>query len=159
MNKILAAIALLFAFALPALADDQKQLVGVWKLRTYEVEFQDTNERTKPFGEHPNGYGIFTPEGRTMAILTAEDRKVPQTDADRALAFTTMVAYTGIYRVEGDHWVTKVDTSWNESWNGTEQIRFFQLDGDELQITSNWRPYPLFDGRVARGLLTWSRVR
>ncbi len=159
MKKILAAISLLFAFSFPALADDQQQLVGVWKLQTYEVEFQDTDERKAPFGNHPNGYGIFTAEGRTMAILTAEDRKVPQTEADRALAFTTMVAYTGIYSIEGDHWVTKVDTSWNEAWIGTDQLRNFKLDGDKLTVTSNWRPYPLFDGRVARGFLIWSRVR
>ena len=159
MKKILVVMVILFSCSLPALADEQQQLVGVWKLQKYEVEFQDTGERTAPFGNNPNGYGIFTPEGRTMAILTAEDRKVPQTDADRADAFRSMVAYTGTYRIEGDRWITKVDTAWNEAWIGTDQIRFFRLDGDELTVTSNWRPYPLFDGRVARGLLVWSRVR
>jgi hypothetical protein len=159
MRKNLFALSLLISCSTPVLAEDQNQLVGVWKLQTYVVEFQDTNERKTPFGEHPNGYGIFTPDGRTMAILTAEDRKTPQTEADRALAFSTMVAYTGIYRIEGDRWITKVDTAWNEAWTGTDQIRYFKLDGDELQVTSNWRPYPLFDGRVARGLLTWTRVR
>ena len=50
-----------------------------------------------------------------------EGREAPKTDADRAVAFKTMVSYTGIYRIEGDHWITKVDVSWNESWVGTEQ--------------------------------------
>jgi Lipocalin-like domain len=159
MKKILAAITLLFSFSLPALADEQDQLVGVWKLQTYEVEFQDADERKAPFGDHPNGFIIFTHEGRMMAVLTPEGRKVPQTDADQAAAFRNMFAYSGIYRVEGDSWITKVDTAWNEAWIGTDQIRFYRLDGDELTVTSNWRPYPMFDGRVARGLLTWTRDR
>ena len=140
MKKILAAISLLLGFALPSLADDRGQLIDVWKLQTYEIEFQDTGERITPMGVHLNGYGTFTPEGRTIAIVTAEGREVPKTDADRAAAFKTMISYTGTYRIEGDHWITKVDVSWNESWVGTEQIRFYSVDGDTLSITSNFRP-------------------
>ena len=159
MKKILAAISLLLGFALPSLADDRGQLIGVWKLQTFELEFQDTGERIEPFGAHPNGYGIFTREGRTMAVLTAEGRAAPRTDADRATAFKDMIAYTGMYRVEGDHWITKVDASWNESWVGTDQIRFFKVDEDTLSVTSNFRPNPNYDGRIVRGHLTWTREK
>ena len=158
MKKILFAI-FLMSCAICSLADDREQLIGVWKLQTFELEFQDTGERVEPFGAHPNGYGIFAREGRTMAVLTAEGRAAPRTDADRATAFKDMIAYTGMYRVEGDHWTTKVDTSWNEGWTGTDQVRFFKLDGDALTVTSNWRAYPNFDGRVARGFLTWTREK
>ena len=159
MKKILVAMTLMLCCALPSFADDREQLIGVWKLQTFEVEFQDTGERKTPFGAHPNGYGVFTPEGRTMAVVTAEGREVPKTDADRAAAFATMIAYTGMYRLEGDHWITKVDTSWNEAWVGTDQIRFYKLDGDALTVTSNWRAFPNFDGRIARGHTTWVRVK
>ena len=159
MKKILAAISLLLGFALPSLADDRGQLIDVWKLQTYEIEFQDTGERITPMGVHPNGYGTFTPEGRTIAIVTAEGREVPKTDADRAAAFKTMISYTGTYRIEGDHWITKVDVSWNESWVGTEQIRFYSVDGDTLSITSNFRPYPNYNERIARGHLLWTREK
>jgi hypothetical protein len=27
-------------------------------------------------------------------------------------------------KVEGDHWTTHVDVTWNEAWNGTDQVRF-----------------------------------
>ena len=159
MKKILAAISLMLGFAMPSWADDREQLIGVWKLQTYEIEFQDTGERKTQFGDHPNGFLIFTAEGRMMAVLTAEGRKVPQTDSDRAAALGSMFAYSGIYRLEGDHWTTKVDTSWNEGWTGTDQIRFFKLDGDALTVTSNWRAYPNLNGRVARGFLTWTREK
>ena len=64
-----------------------------------------------------------------IGILTGEQRKKPETDEDRVAAFRSMAAYSGIYRVEGDRWVTKVDVSWNESWTGTEQMRFFKGRG------------------------------
>jgi ABC-type Fe3+ transport system substrate-binding protein len=47
-------------------------------------------------------------------------------------------AYTGMYRLEGDKWLTKVDVAWNPEWVGTEQTRFFKLDGDRLHVTSTW---------------------
>ena len=158
MKKFLFAI-FLMSCAVPSLADDQQSLIGVWKLQTYELEFQDTGERKTQFGDHPNGFLIFTAEGRMMAVLTAEGRKVPLTDSDRAAALGSMFAYSGIYRLEGDHWTTKVDTSWNEAWTGTDQVRFYKLDGDSLTVTSTWRAYPNFDGRVARGFLTWTREK
>lgn len=105
MKKTLAAIFFILFCTVPALADETQRLVGVWKLQTYDYEFQDTGERIAPFGTHPNGIGIFTAEGRTMGILTAEGRKVPKTDADRVEAFRSLVAYSGTYRLEEDRWI------------------------------------------------------
>jgi hypothetical protein len=108
-----------------AYAEDNEKLVGLWKLISYELEFQDTGERQTPFGTHPNGYGVITGEGRTIAVLTAAGRSIPKSDADRAAAFKTVIAYTEMLKVEGDHWTTHVDVTWNEAWNGTDQVRFF----------------------------------
>lgn len=159
MKKAVIAIGLVLFCASPVLADDQQQLLGVWKLQTYDVEFQDTGEHTAPFGAHPNGIAIFTPEGRTMGILTAENRQVPKTDADRAEAFRSMVAYSGIYRLEEDRWITKVDITWNEASMGTEQTRFYRVEGDALTVTTPWMPLVSYDGRIGRVVLTWIRAR
>ena len=159
MKNALIAIYLMLLCASPVLADERQQLVGVWKLQTYDVEFQDTGEHKAPFGAHPNGVGIFTPEGRTMGILTAENRQVPQTDADRVEAFRTMVAYSGIYRLEEDRWITKVDITWNEAWMGTEQTRFYHVAGDTLTVMTPWRPSVIFDGRITQTTLTWTKMK
>ena len=45
-----------------------------------------------------------------------------------------MYAYSGRYTVEGEKVVHHVDVSWNESWTGTDQVRFFKLEGDSLTI-------------------------
>jgi len=46
-------------------------------------------------GEHPKGIQIATPEGRWLALVTAEGRTVPKTDEERARALQSMIAYTG----------------------------------------------------------------
>ena len=71
-----------------------------------------------------------------------------------------MFAYTGMYRLEDDKWVTKVDVSWNPARNGTDQVRFYKLDGDRLQVTSAWAPNPNLPGSpITRGVLMWERVK
>jgi hypothetical protein len=55
-----------------AVAQERERMLGVWKLEAFEIEFQDTGQRKRPFGANPNGYIIFTAEGRMMALLTAE---------------------------------------------------------------------------------------
>lgn len=62
MKKALVAMFLMLFCGLPALADQRQQIIGVWKLQTYDAEFQDTGETKAPFGANPNGYIIFTPD-------------------------------------------------------------------------------------------------
>jgi len=77
-----------------------------------------------------------------------------------ARCFRSLVSYSGIYRVEGDKWITKVDVSWTEAWTGTDQTRFFEIEGDKLEVTTVWLASPNLPGSpMTRGVLTWSRVR
>ena len=111
-------------------------------------------------GRHPMGYAIFTAEGRVMFVLTSESRKPPQTVQDRADLLNGMAAYTGIYRIEGDRWITKVDVAWNPEWVGTEQTRFFRIEGDRVYVTSTWRIMPNWAEKgMQRSLLVFERVR
>ena len=95
-----------------------------------------------------------------MAVLTAEGRKPAETDEERAALLRTMFAYTGIYRLDGDKFVTKVDVSWNEAWTGTEQARFYKIEGNRLDIISDWLPGASIPGRpMVRAIVSWERVR
>jgi Lipocalin-like domain len=158
MLKWLSVIVVSALIAQPVSADDRSKILGVWRLVSYDIEFQDTRERRPFFGKKPVGYIIFTPEGRMMAYLEAENRKTPQTTEEQAAAYRTLNAYSGRYRLEGDKWVTKVDAAWNVSWVGTDQERFYKLDGKQLHVISQWVPGgPPLDGRMVLGLLTWER--
>jgi hypothetical protein len=146
--------------ALSSHAAERPTLVGVWKLLSYQTEFQDGSPKQATFGEHPSGYIIFTSEGRMMAVIEAEGRKAPSSDADRAALLRSMFGYTGKYRVEGNRWVTTVDAAWNPTWDGTDQVRSFALVGDKLTVTSMWQPSVVVSGSpVARGVLVFERVK
>jgi hypothetical protein len=90
-------------------------------------------------------------------VITGEGRKAPATDQDRADLFKSMVAYTGMYRVEGDKWITKVEVSANPASMRTEQVRMFQISGERLQEATAWSPLP--DNRMARFVITYERVK
>ena len=136
-----------------------EQFVGSWRVVSYELEFQDGGERVHPLGSRPNGYVILGADGRMMSYLEAANRKPPRNDQERAEAYRTMNAYTGRYRVEGNQWVTKVDAAWNVEWVGVEQARSFTLSGDQLNVATQWNVNQLYEGRIARGHLTFARER
>lgn len=135
-------------------------ILGTWRLFSFEEELQATGEREPTLGKNPTGYIIFTPEGRLMALLTSDGRKAPETDQDRADLLKSMFAYTGMYRLEGDKFITKVDVSWHPAWIGTEQVRFFRFDGDRLHVVTPWVESPTRPGRVMiRGIITFERAK
>ncbi len=88
---------------------NNEALVGTWKLVSCFMEDVETKEQKPAWGEHPNGYIVLTSEGRWIVVQTAEGRKAPQTDEERAAAFRSMLAYSGKYRTEGNKIVIKVD--------------------------------------------------
>ena len=132
-------------------------LISNWKLVSWQVVVD--GEPKDLFGTRPKGYLILTREGRSMAITTAERRAAGESEAEHAALHESMLAYTGRYRVDGDEFVTRVDASWNEAWNGTEQRRRFRLDGDRLYIESAPAPSILFPGTVDYRRIVWERER
>jgi hypothetical protein len=138
-------------------AAERDVLVGTWRLVSFEREYQSAGEREYPMGKVPTGYILFLPEGRMAVVITAEGRKPPVTDQDRAGLFNTLVAYTGAYRVEGDKWIATVDVSANPAWVGTDQTRSFRITGTRLQEMTAWAARP--DDRIARAVITYERVK
>ena len=138
-------------------AGDRDQIVGIWKLVSYEVEIQATGQKS-PVMEKPTGYVTFTPEGRVFFVLTGEARKAAKTDQERAELLNTLIAYSGTYTVEGDKWTTYVDVAWNPEWVGTKQIRDFKLDGERLMVLTPWRVMPNWaDKGMTRSIVTFER--
>jgi hypothetical protein len=138
-------------------AELRRQIVGTWKLVSVHYEDQATKERTPVYGSHPKGIQIATPEGRWLALMTADGRGIPQTDADRAQALKTMIAYTGRYRVENGQVVTQVEAAWNEAWVDGEQVRNIRFAGDRLTIESPPMPHPNINDRAVKVIVVWQR--
>ena len=140
------------------MSESNAKLRGSWRLISFEVEFQNSEERHHPFGAKPNGFLVFEPDGRMMTLITAKERAPGDTDGQQAELFRTMASYTGRYRIEGERIVTKVDASWNEAWTGSEQERFYKIVEDRLDLVTAWTPYALLShAPIVRGILSWER--
>jgi hypothetical protein len=153
---------ILMAISSTAHADDatlRRQIVGTWTLVSVVYEDQATKERTPVLGEKPRGRQIATADGRWLALVTAQDRPVPRTDAERARALQTMIAYTGRYRVEDGKVITKVEAAWNEGWVGGEQTRIIRFEGDRLFIESPPMPHPNVNDKVVKVIVIWDREK
>lgn len=142
----------------PVFAADGDSLVGTWRLVSWQVITENELPRN-PFGSHPKGFLILTREGRSFVLTTAENRRSGMGDAERAALHKSMLAYSGKYRVEGHDFITTVEVSWNEEWNGTEQRRHFRIEGDKLFIESAPAPSILFPGKTDFRRIVWEREK
>jgi Lipocalin-like domain len=142
---------------LPQPASDQEKLLGNWKLVSFYTEDVQTKHRNDVYGARPIGHAALTPSGRLFAVITADGRKPPKAPEEQAAAFRSMIAYTGKFRIEGEKLTTKVDAAWNEAWVGTEQVRFWKLEGDRLHIITAPIPNPDVPDGLMIGVLVWER--
>jgi Lipocalin-like domain len=95
-----------------------------------------------------------------QVIGTADGRAAPHdstpTDEERVELYDTMFAYAGTYSFDARSVTHHVDISWNEAWTGTDQVRFYEIQRDTLNITSR-----AIDPtqREAQYILIWERIR
>jgi hypothetical protein len=157
--KVLQA-ACVFSFAtgiqIGVAAEVPNPLVGTWRLASWQVIAEDGAPQDV-FGAAPKGYLVLTPEGRSIVLTTATGRKGGMDDASRVALHKSMLAYTGRYRVEGSDFVTAVEISWNEEWNGTEQRRHYRIEGDTLFIETTPAPSMVSPGETDFRRLKWVR--
>jgi len=157
--KYLAVLGLFLAAVQLGFADDRTKILGIWKMVSQEWENQATGSRVPFMGTNPMGYVIYTPEGRMMTVITREGRKPPITTQDRAYLLDSLVAFTGIYRLEGDKLFTKIDVAWHPARVGSERVSFVKFDGDRLYATSDWMPATAGPPGMGRTVVTWERVK
>jgi Lipocalin-like domain len=143
-----------------AVAGDNS-LVGTWKLMSFARQDVATGESRPALGEHPEGYLGYASDGRMYALFVAGGRVVPgdqPTDGELVQLHKSMLAYAGTYAIAGDKVVHHIDIAWNNARLGTDQVRFFKLDGDKLTLTTERNKSPI-DGSEGFGMLKFERVK
>jgi len=134
-----------------------EKVLGNWRMVSFFTEDVETKARNNLYGEQPRGFIGFTPTGRFFAVVTTAGRTAPKAMEEQAAAFRSTIAYSGKYRLEGDKFITKVDVAWNEAWVGTEQVRFWRIEGDKLHIQSAPIPNPNEPEKKAIAILIFER--
>ena len=147
---------------LPCTKEDalRQNLIGTWELVSYQVEEKESGNFINAMGPAPRGRVVFTPDGWVAFNLEGSNRLAATTDTDRAQLMKTLVAYIGRYRVEGDQWITTVQTAWAPEWVGTEQRRTVTVDGQYADVVTPWRKMPNWAaGKLSRSIIRFRRAQ
>jgi hypothetical protein len=139
------------------MTDDAKKLVGDWKLVSFFTENVQTKQRTNVYGKHPSGYIGISLAGRFFGLVAPDVQKAPETTEEQAAAYRAMLAYTGKLRLDGERFIVDVDVAWNKDWVGTEQVRFWRIEENNLFITSAPIPHPNISDSMIVGTLVWEK--
>jgi hypothetical protein len=159
MNR-LAASFVCMALVLPPVSAAETSVLGTWRLQSTVREVIATGKRYNEFGERPDGYVTYLPDGRMHGILTIDDRMRPggpQSTNEEKIRIGTTIGYAGTYTVEGDMITQRIEFSSNQNWTGAKQVRLYKLDGETMTITAvNTNPK---DGQGSRTIAVWKKVR
>ena len=141
---------------------DSAAVIGTWTLESWDV-VDSTGAATYPFGPHPVGYILYSPDGY-MAVGFMPPGRTPfaaadilgGTPAEKCAAVETYIAYGGRYEVQGDRVYHHITTSLFPNWTGVTQERIVHLDGDTLRIST---PPLLIRGKMQTAHLVWKRAQ
>jgi hypothetical protein len=93
-------------------------LVGIWRLKSAYFVAQGTGDRLDFLGAEPFGRAVFEPGGRMIAILTSAACTRAAAATDMAALYKSMIAYTGMWSIDGEKFVTQVDGAWDRAGLG-----------------------------------------
>lgn len=92
-----------------------------------------------------------------MFLMMRHIRPAATTDAEHRELFNAMISYTGHVRSDGPgRFITTVDLAWQPSWIG-ELLRFYELSGNVLRLSTPENSHPSAPGRLGRTELEWVR--
>ena len=162
LNNLAPALALLsLMVGMPARADESA-LLGNWRLRSFVREVAGSSERYNQLGAHPDGYINYAADGRMFVFFVAEDQPRPAgdvpSDAERIQLHKSTLAYGGTWSLEPGKVTHHLDIAWNGARLGSDQVRYFTVDGNTLTLKTAPNKSPV-DGREGVGILVFERVK
>ncbi len=138
----------------------KERIIGAWKLVQFELSDPNGNH-IYPFGKECIGFAVFDKSGHMSVQIMHPQRPVFKTDLPTAeeihAAYSTFTGYCGEYEVneaEGSL-TTKVKVALDPRWVGTDQLRYFQLDGNRMTLLT-----PLLEvaGIKFKAKLDWQKI-
>jgi hypothetical protein len=128
----------------PSFALDPDQLLGSWRIVSYQRQDTESGERSWPLGHHPSGYLIVRPHHCALMLAPGGTELAgPPTAAPAA----TMVGYSGTYETEFDPQdpngimlTLDVEVAADPALIGTKRARYIWQSGNRLVIKSQPGP-------------------
>jgi len=131
----------------PALAQQKslkEQLTGTWTIVSNDNTASNGTKR-QPFGTHPKGYMVLSPEGRYLQILTNSDRpkfkansRLEGTPEENTAAVHATTATFGTWSIDEASKILLIRNEGGMYPNqvGTESKRTVSITGDELKVSN-----------------------
>ena len=136
-------------------------IVGTWTLQSFSEQDIRTKAVSYPMGDKPKATVIYTAGGHVATIFAAAHRLAPAglrpTDSEAIQLFRTMVAFAGRYEINDKELIYYPEITWNEAWSGSRQVRYFEIAGDLLKISSAPAASTLGDAETIM-TMTWNRI-
>jgi Lipocalin-like domain len=120
-------------------------LVGAWHLESFVSRDEGTGLQRNPFGDHPAGLILYTPDGYMSAQLTPESG-------------SEYIAYTGAFTVDEQTAIVHHDVvmSNRPGLLKQPQYRHARVDADRLTLSATQTSA---DGSTTRSTLVWRRAQ
>jgi Lipocalin-like domain len=142
---------------------DRSELVGTWRLRSWDSVFDDGSVGNI-MGEAPAGVIVYTADGTVIVTISASHRSPIEgndplrgPDDQRLAAMATFIAYSGAYHLDGSDVIHDVSISLYPNWVGGSQRRHAALSDDGRTLTLSTDPI-VAGGRPSVQRLVWGRV-
>jgi len=141
------------------------ELIGAWKLISYEEHPVDGSAPFKPMGENPMGIIMYTPDGYMSAQLMRPGRRLfasgdwfKGTLDEYQEEASTYIAYSGPFHVDEEKRTLthSMFVSLFPNWIGQTQPRVVRIEGDILHLSTET---PIQSGgRTVMSRLEWKRA-
>jgi hypothetical protein len=115
----------------------RQALLGTWRLISYQIDAGGT--LVKPFGDNPQGYLVYTPDGHVLVQMATralrawppspEIYTLPQ---HQLLANQGIAGYCGTFEVRDGQTFHHREFGLQPRHDGTVEARSVVLDGDRL---------------------------
>jgi hypothetical protein len=154
MYKTTGAILIGALLSAPCLA--QQSIVGTYKLVTAAAVIDGKPREEK--GGAPHGFLIVTPKYYAIFYTGPGERKHGNSAAEKAALWDTLTAFTATYKIEGKKITLTPQVSWNEVYNGSQQVREIEMKGKRLIVSSGLRPYGRDPSKKVMTRQEWEKV-
>lgn len=115
-------------------------IIGRWNIVSW-LQLYDDGRRQAPLGENLDGFIRYVEDGDMVCMIANADQpnfsiggQWNAAEAEKSRAYSSMLAYAGKWRIEGDSVVHAVEQSLYPNWKGGDQRRHVRLEGDTLYI-------------------------
>src|SRR5580704_17353304 len=142
------------------------QLIGAWKLVSYEERPVDGSPSFYPMSEEPMGIIMYTPDGYMSAQMMKPGRMpfasgdwFKATADDYRQEGSTYIAYSGEFHLdeEARKLTHSMFVSLFPNWIGQTQPRVVKIDGDDLYLST---ASPIESGgKKVNSHLRWKRAK